>query len=324
MPNINEYPDYPKFNIHAVSKKTDILTVTLRAWERRYQVVTPQRGENGYRLYSERDIAILNWLKNQVESGVPISAAAAELKSNVSKGTWPEVTETALPATMIYTSNFPPKKISEQFYDALVAHNEEKAAAIFGEAHASFSLEQLLQDVISPTLVRIGEAWYEGRIKVATEHFASVFIRYRLMSIFQAMPMRKTSPKILVGGSPGELHEIGPIMVALLLRQSGYLVEYLGPDIPLDDLLDYAESEQPRMIILSATMRESAEDLGQFNAKLARLKKTPIFGYGGAAFSFSPDLVAKTPGVYLGKTLQQSIDTVRSLIKLRREITTLN
>jgi len=322
MTLISDYPDDPKYTIHAVSKITDILTVTMRAWERRYQVITPKRGENGYRLYSERDIATLNWLKKEVDSGVSISAAAAELKNNMSKGAWPEVSASTKLATPIPKSNHTPEQLSSLLFETLLAHDQEKASALFDEAAGSFSLENLLEKVIAPTLVRVGEAWFEGRIRVATEHLASTFIRSKLLAIYQSKPIRKNSPKILVGSAPGELHEIGPIMVSLLLRDAGYQVEYLGPDIPLDDLVLYAESEQPKMIILSATMKDSVEDLKQFKLKLNTLKKPPYFGFGGSAFVYSPDLVDKTPGTYLGKTLGQSVESVRTLLKPGKEATT--
>jgi len=65
--------------------------VTLRAWERRYNILTPHRTASNYRLYSEQDIAMLRWLKSQVDSGMPISGAAAELSEMRSRGRLPEV-----------------------------------------------------------------------------------------------------------------------------------------------------------------------------------------------------------------------------------------
>ena len=52
----------PVYNIKAVSRLVGLLPVTLRAWERRYGLPAPSRGEQGYRLYSERDLHVLRWL----------------------------------------------------------------------------------------------------------------------------------------------------------------------------------------------------------------------------------------------------------------------
>ena len=70
----------PAFNLKAVVRETGLKPDTIRAWERRYGVLSPGRSNGGYRLYSERDIATLRWLKNQVDAGVSISRAVALLE----------------------------------------------------------------------------------------------------------------------------------------------------------------------------------------------------------------------------------------------------
>ena len=77
--HLNSYDNTPVFTIKTVVQEIGIPPATLRAWERRYGVLSPGRSEGGYRLYSERDIAILRWLKRQVDAGVSISRAAALL-----------------------------------------------------------------------------------------------------------------------------------------------------------------------------------------------------------------------------------------------------
>ncbi|MGB9847504.1 MAG: MerR family transcriptional regulator [Desulfotomaculales bacterium] len=75
-----EQEDTPIYTIKTVVERTGIAPATLRAWERRYGILSPRRSGGGYRLYSERDIAILRWLKSQVEAGIPISRAVALLQ----------------------------------------------------------------------------------------------------------------------------------------------------------------------------------------------------------------------------------------------------
>ena len=75
MANIADIADDPKYTIKTVSTQTGIRPVTLRAWERRHAVLSPHRSENRYRLYSDRDVAILRWLKNRIDGGISISNA---------------------------------------------------------------------------------------------------------------------------------------------------------------------------------------------------------------------------------------------------------
>src|SRR5688500_14712400 len=57
------------YRIKTVASLTGITPTTLRAWERRYDVVDPQRTASGYRVYSENDIAMLVRVKSLVDKG---------------------------------------------------------------------------------------------------------------------------------------------------------------------------------------------------------------------------------------------------------------
>lgn len=315
MTKIIDFSDQAKYNIKTVGQKTGVLPVTLRAWERRYQILTPKRGQNGYRLYSDRDIAILSWIKLQLETGVSISAASEEIRLRAKQGIWPEINQVPSITFTPTTVSFNTLEEKSRLYEALVKHDETSAAAIFGDALSALPLVSLFEELLVPTLVEVGESWYHGRIQVATEHFASNFFRGRLLSIYQSLSNPHSTSRILIGSAPGELHEIGPMMMAVLIREAGYRVEYLGADLPLEDLVFYARGEHPRLIILSATMCESALDLARVEDLLKTIKPRPRFGFGGAAFSIYPELVPQTPGVYLGRTLAESLSSVKSILE---------
>lgn len=315
MPKIVDYPEDAKYNIKSVSQRTGVQPVTLRAWERRYKLLEPSRAENGYRLYSERDIALLVWLKNQVDTGISISSAIAEYRSNTHKGISPEAAISAPAPTPSKHSSLSASEFVKRFYHALVARDEVAAADLFEQGMASFDLFPLIELVIFPTLREIGDAWYNGKIFVAVEHFASGFIRSKLLAIYQALPVNRRISYIMIGGAPGELHEIGSLVTAILLREAGYRVEYLGPDLPLDDLVQYIKEEKPKMVILSATIQEATEDLVKLDELISSVHPKPIFGYGGAAFNRNPELISKTPGYYLGETISQSIKTVCTILE---------
>src|SRR5690349_4447837 len=76
-PRLEQYSDQPVFNTKAVVQQTGVPAPTLRAWERRYSLLRPERANNTYRLYSERDIALIHWLKECIDGGMSISHAVA-------------------------------------------------------------------------------------------------------------------------------------------------------------------------------------------------------------------------------------------------------
>jgi methanogenic corrinoid protein MtbC1 len=319
MNTLIDYSDEPKYTIKTVCAQTGIRAVTLRAWERRHEILTPYRSENRYRLYSERDVAILRWIKNRVDSGIAISSAISELRSLMRSGMTPEAIPIG-PSTTPHRHSIPPEQFSRQLYQALVAHDEGRAGDIFHEIQSAFDLSTICQDVITPCLVELGDAWYRGSIRITTEHFASGYVRGKLLSMFQSYPSRRSAPYILIGCAPSEQHEIGALMVAVLLRSNGFRIEYLGPDIPLDDLVDYAAFEHPDMIILSASLESSALELARMQEKLAKVRPTPLFGFGGQAFVAKPELKKQVRGSYLGDTLLSAITVVRSLLPKERSV----
>ncbi len=321
MTTLEEFSDVPKFTIKTVCAQTGIRAVTLRAWERRHEVLTPHRSQNRYRLYSDRDVAILRWIKSRVDSGMAISSVVNELRTMMRSGFPPEAVP-AGPAVTPIPLDVAPGQYADRLYQALRDHDEGRAGDVFREIQAAFDLLVICQNILVPCLVEIGEDWYNGRIRVATEHFASAFIRGKLLTMFQAYPSRRNMPNVLVGCAPGEQHEIGSLMASVLLRSLGFRVEYLGPDIPLEDLADYAGYEHPDMVILAASMESSARELIKINGKLAKLRPAPVFGFGGQVFVDHPELKSSFPGIYLGDTLEQGVAAVQGLLPRDRMLTT--
>lgn len=313
MASITDFPDDPKYTIKAVASQTGIRPVTLRAWERRHEVLNPHRSDNRYRLYSERDVAILRWLKKRIDEGVSISSAIGELRTMTRNGIWPDAVPSG-PSLEWVRSETPPAVYAAHLYKALVRHDEARSGEIFKEVLSSFDLKTICTQVLTPALVEIGEAWYRGDIRITTEHFASAYLRGKLLNLLQAYPSRRGAAYILIGGAPTEQHEIGALMLAVLLRSEGYRVEYLGPDIPLDDLVDYARFEKPAMLILSASLEAAAMELKRMQEKVSRLRPAPLFGFGGQAFNLKPQLRTQIGGIFLGETLDQALDKISDLL----------
>jgi len=315
LSSIDTISDDPKYTIKTVCDQTGILPVTLRAWERRHEVLNPHRGDNRYRLYSDRDIATLRWIKNRVDSGISISSAVTELRQLQQNGGMLEAAPVIpFSAPKPIVPPIPPEEIGHSLYQALIKHDEARASQLLRDAYAMYDLPTYILKTLIPALVEIGNAWYNGEITVTTEHFGSAYIRGNLLSIFQAFPSRTSAPFILVGCAPTELHEIGSLMLAVMLRSEGFRVEYLGPDLPLDDLVDYAKFEHPAMVVMAATSLESAELIDHLQEKLAKIKPAPLLGFGGSAFNQKPELVEKINGKFLGLTLDSAVETVKELL----------
>lgn len=314
MVSIAEFSKEPKYTIKVLSERTGVRPVTLRAWERRYDLLEPERLNNNYRLYSERDIEVIRWITHRLDDGLSISNAVREYKSLRGNSIWPEALPSVLPPAPLQVPQHPPKVYADKLFSALTAHNENDAKKIVDAVQSMFDLNTIFFEIFYPCLYEIGEAWYRGEIRIATEHFASAFIRGILMNLLQAFPIYSNAPNLLIGCAPEEFHEIAPLMLSVLLRREGYQVEFLGADLPVDDLVAYAEDTSPEMIILSAGFEETARPLFKMQKMLNEIPSQPKFGFGGRYFNENEDSLKDMQGFFLGHNLDEAIQNVHNLL----------
>jgi DNA-binding transcriptional MerR regulator len=247
----------PVYNIKAISHIVGLLPVTLRAWERRYGLLHPIRGDQGYRLYSEYDLRTLKWVKNQIDTGMSISRAVDHLNDLRDKGMDPaDGHKTALADNTIAIQN-----ISTQLYLAITTFNENAAHETLRRAFSVYSVDQVLIRVVTPTLVDIGEAWHLGKLPIAIEHYATQFFLQHLMSMLTTTMPPTHTPVIIAAGAPDEQHQIGLLMLVVMLRWRGWDIKYFGPNLSLDGLLESVVPLDPRMFLFSATREDNARQV---------------------------------------------------------------
>ena len=321
---LRDYPDTPLYNIKAVVQATGITSSTLRAWERRYQVTQPVRSDSGYRLYSDRDIMLIRWLKHQVDAGMAISQAVLWLEKllaeadgveNVSLPNNPEnQTERMTPITQ-HMAMRDYESLQNDLLQALLGYNEEEAEKVLAEAFALYPVELVGEKVIAPVLIEIGEQWHSGKINVAHEHFATAYLQQRLAAILRTVPLSGGQSLIWVACAPEEEHEIGALLLTIYLRRAGYQVQYLGKDLPAADFIANVQLYQPALVMLSATMEESAKNLSQLAEGISNLKgQRPIIGYGGRIFQNRSDLRNPITGIYMGDNALEAIESTNELL----------
>jgi methanogenic corrinoid protein MtbC1 len=175
-------------------------------------------------------------------------------------------------------------------------------------------------EVLAPAVEQVEEAWYRGDIGMDGLRFANAYLRGKLLSLLQAYPSRHSAPLVLVGCAPMEVHELHALMLAVLLRSHGFRVEYLGPDINIDDLADYATYELPSLVVLWANSAFTAGEMRRMQEKLKKVRTAPLFGYSGHAFEEKPALAKDIPGAYLGNTLEIALGNVKSILKSRKKV----
>lgn len=312
------------YNIGVVARMTDIPAATLRVWERRYNFPETERTEGKHRLYAEKEIQRLRWVKARVDEGTQVRQAIRALRAAEADGD----IAAAQPATTFPSGrtaeapggdsivNVHIGALREKLLDALLAHETGQADRVFDVAFTLYTPEDLIVDLIGPTWRDIGLGWAQGAIDIATEHLATNYLRQHLLAWMRSGPPPYAVAPIVLACAPGEWHEGGLLMFSALLRRRRWPIAYLGQSMPLPEVAQFVRATRPLAVVLTAQTEAPALALAEWPAWLPEVARTgePVVGYGGLVFNARPDLRAKVHGLFLGATLPEGVETLeRSL-----------
>lgn len=316
----------PIYNLKAVVQETGLKPDTLRAWERRYGLPTPERTQSGHRLYSQRDIEIVKWLMARQDEGLTIRRAIDlwhQVESETGDPLAAEKKPSALPPMPHPSFDAPPSnqraaedsnvaELRHQWISACLRFDERTAEQVLNQAFAVFSAETVCLQILQRGLAEIGEGWHEGRITVQQEHFASALALRKIEAMLSSTPAPYRSGRILIGCPPEEEHTFIPLLLALLLRRRGYDIVYLGANIPVRSIEITVQTTTPKLVIFTAQQLYTAATLLDM-AQLLQQERIPM-AYGGRIFHLMPELTRVIPGYYLGDSVEKSLYAVEQIM----------
>jgi MerR family transcriptional regulator, light-induced transcriptional regulator len=261
-----------RLRIGELAQQTHVTPDLLRAWERRYGLLAPQRSNGGYRLYSPADADRVEAMVRLVESGVPAGEAARLVLADA-------------PAP-----DASPPAAAGDLRGALDRFDEAGAQAALDGLLAALSFDAVAGDVLLPYLRDLGERWERGEASVGQEHFATTIVRGRLLALARGWD-RGIGPRALLACAPGERHDLGLLVFGLALRERGWRVTHLGPDTPLDTLAATAADLEPAATVIVAltparlrSARDGLADLaGRTRLLLAGAGASPALAAGVGA-----------------------------------------
>jgi DNA-binding transcriptional MerR regulator len=317
LPDVQLGSQEPLYNIGVVSRMTGISMATLRAWERRYDFPQSERTSGGHRLYSEKAVLRLQWVKARIDEGMQTAQAINALKHQEETGrvvSQPETifTEEAIAGAQPFLSTF-----REHLTEHLSQGDLTKADQVLGEALALATPEALILEVIAPALESIGEAWENRDISVATEHLATNYLRQRLLIWMVSGPPPQPVAPIVLACAPDEWHEGSLLIIGALLRRRRWPVVYLGQAVPLPDLATFVRDIKPSLIVTVAMIEQTARGLADWPRWLPEVSNSgrPIFGFGGRIFTEEPEWRERVSGIFLGETFQEGMDKIERLLR---------
>jgi DNA-binding transcriptional MerR regulator len=226
------------YRIKRVAHLTGINPATLRAWERRYGLVAPDRTGSGYRLYTDEDVAMLSRIKALVDEGLTIGEAITRVR----RGSEPLPADGAGPSV---------REARARMLEALLAFDRRGALEAY-DSISNLPPVRRVEEVLLPLVREVGDLWGCAEIGVAEEHFASAIIREKLAGIMEDLDTGTArGPEAVCVGLAGERHEFGLMGIGINLATRGWRVLYLGVDLPMDELQRVVQSRRPALLCTS-------------------------------------------------------------------------
>lgn len=276
-------PYISKFSISDLEGFSGIKAHTIRVWERRYNLLEPDRSGSNYRTYSLEELKTILSVAFLVDHGIKISKVAA--MNTFERG------EKVREFSALRAEN---GEVLNNLKLAMLSFDE----SLFREASLSYQAREgfnaLVEQVYVPLLEHIGFLWHSGAICPSQEHFVSNLIRQRIIAETEVQPLAETSTRLFVLYLPDqEIHELGLLYTNYLARAQGGRTIYLGQSVPTDDLCQITELfNGPITFISFITSFPAAEGLqGYFEGIRAQMPEPHHeFWFSGSQVNRAPDL----------------------------------
>ena len=228
------------YKIKDIETLTGIKAHTIRIWEKRYGLITPDRTESLIRTYTNDELVLLLNISILNKNGYKISKIASLKKDEIAQKVWALNTKNTIDSS------------TEKLILALVKLDESLFKTTLQEVIESVGLEIAFVDYLIPFLDRIGIMWLVGTISIVQEHFISNLVRQKIISEIDKLDIPKPSNEPVMLFLPeNEWHEISLLFYQFILRKNAVSTIYLGQSLPYDSLIECVEEQKPRALITS-------------------------------------------------------------------------
>lgn len=313
--NTEQDTDLDRFPIRVLAEKTTVGTSTLRAWERRYGLLHPERTPKGHRLYSHLDVKrvlkildLLNDGHNLPSISVMLSAentstALTNLYDSDTTKPSPSITNTAM-ATIW-------DEYIKSTLEATGDFNIERIDGIYNEASSLYPVDMVTDRLIQPAIGILGNKWIEHPERgIAEEHFYTSWLKNRLGARFHHAYSKARGARIICACVPGSFHEIGLMLFALSALARGYRVLYFGANLPLDQLAYITQRSAAKAVVLGAQIQMD-DNVNNELTGLAKALNTPVF-IGGSDELVDTEAFQASGGILLGTNVSVALKVFES------------
>lgn len=252
------------FTISELQRYSGVNVHSIRAWEKRYNALTPHRTKGNTRYYDGSQLRRLLNIVSLMDDNYKISELCSMSDEELA-----QLLQNKLEDEKNQSEN--DDFLVSQMVASAIGFDESLFDKIFLRAVSKYGLELTYLKVIYPTVQRLGVLWSIEGISVAQEHFATHLIKQKLISSIDILPINHGEKgSWLLFLQEGELHEIGLLMANYLIRNAGQRSTYLGANVPFASVKDTAESIKPSYLLSFLVAKNDREQDEKFLTSLGK------------------------------------------------------
>ena len=274
------------FTIQQVADITGLSKQVIRKWEERYGIIKPERMENGYRIYSKKDVQTLIKTKSLSEQGHTLKQAAFLVKDMEEVPEIPIVQENPVHRD---------EQLNEYVLQLLEKgwHCDEiELNLILKQAYHHVGLERFITNIVVPFLKEVGKKWENHEWDEFQESVSSLVVRDFLVQLRRNHQYRENAPFVLGACLPNEHHEIPLHLILVRFMLEGWKTQLIGTSPAPGAIESLVHKLKPDVVLLSVTTASPFEkDPGMLERldQFAENQKDISFYLGGQGISSLPN-----------------------------------
>ncbi|MCB0447184.1 MAG: MerR family transcriptional regulator [Gelidibacter sp.] len=244
------------FSIKDLENLSGIKAHTIRIWEKRYNLLEPERTDTNIRYYNLSSLQKLMNVSFLNENGYKISKIAALQKDKIP----------ALVREIALKSNENNYAI-QSFKFAMLNFDQFLFYDTYNKLAKEKTFKSIFYDVFIPLLSEIGLLWQTDTITPAHEHFISTLIRQKIIAsteTFQSANQNDSTKTFVLFLPDNEVHELGLMFVNHEIISKGYHSILLGQSVPMNSLLDLLNHYDDVTYVSYFTIKPEKDDIESY------------------------------------------------------------
>lgn len=254
-----------KFSIRDLENLSGIKAHTIRIWEKRYDLLSPERTSTNIRTYSLSSLQKLLNITLLYNNGYKISKIAKIPVQNI-----------PLMVREIVAKNSVKSHAISAFKLAMINFDQTLFMGTYNGLLTEKSFREIFKEIFIPLLNELGMLWQTDTISPAHEHFITNLIKQKILINTEKLQHLEPTKidKVFVPFLPdNEIHEIGLLYINYEIVLRGYKSIYLGQTVPLENLKEVMDYFENLYFVSYFTVAPTKDDINKYISDFTKIVK---------------------------------------------------